>query len=100
MWPNDTQPNGFQICDRQMTHYTQPNGYQMFDRQQTDTWPNDTEQMVIECLSLTDDTSYTAKWLSNILWTDTQPNGYQMFDRQTCGQITCSEMVFECLIDR
>ena len=72
----------------------------MFDRQQTDTWPNDTEQMVIECLSLTDDTSYTAKWLSNILWTDTQPNGYQMFDRQTCGQITCSEMVFECLIDR
>ena len=83
-----------------MTHYTQPNGYQMFDRQQTDTWPNDTEQMVIECLSLTDDTSYTAKWLSNILWTDTQPNGYQMFDRQTCGQITCSEMVFECLIDR
>jgi hypothetical protein len=34
-WPNVTQPNGYQMFDRQMTHHTQPNGYKMFDDGQT-----------------------------------------------------------------
>ena len=45
MWPNDTQPHGYQIMlDRQITHHTQPNGYQMFDGQ------THSQIMVIECL--------------------------------------------------
>ncbi len=71
-WPNVTQPNGYQMFDRQMTHHTQPNGYKMFDDGQTHS------QMVIAwCLTDRHVAKWhAAKWLSNVWVWQTDDTSY------------------------